>query len=96
MKRFFLEFDFEPHSHAELLAINEPRISGGVWDYTRQRHCADHTWFGQAKSFKTVKGYISYVKKTYPTQKPHNFRIFDLDAPEEPCGHVGEVYFQAV
>lgn len=44
---------------------------------------------------KTMKGYISWVKKHYAHQHPRNFRIFDREAPDEPCGHIGQVYFRA-
>ena len=96
MKRFFLEFDFEPIPW-DALPDGEPHLHGGAWDYTRQSHCRNHTYYGtEASSLRTVKGYIARVKKTYPAQCPHNFRIFDREAPDEPCGHVGQVYFQEI
>lgn len=93
MKRFFLEFDFEK---VKELPEGEDRLFGGCYDYTKKEHSPTHagvSWNGN--SMKTMKGYINRIKRDYPTQKPHNFRIFDRQAPDEPCGHVGEVYFQA-
>lgn len=91
MKRFSLEFDFTP---TESLLPNEFRLVGGCWDYTRMSHCEDHISYGEGSTMKTMKGYISRIKKQYPSQNPHNFRIFDREAPEEPCGHIGQIYFQ--
>lgn len=95
MKRFFVEFDFVQVPRDQL-PDGEGWLVGGYWDYTKQKHSAVHTTYGDAGTMKTAKGYISRIKKNYPTQQPHNFRIFDRMAPDEPCGHVGEVYFQAV
>ncbi len=92
MKRFFLEFDFEP---AEELKEDEPRLYGGCYDFTKNEYSLFHTCYGFGSSMKTMRGYISRIKKKYPSQNPHNFRIFDYEAPDEPCGHVGQVYFQA-
>ena len=93
MKRFFVEFDFVP---TRALGENEHRLYGGCWDYTKQEHSPVHEGLGwNASSLKTAKGYINRIKKLYPSQHPHNFRIFDLEAPEESCGHVGQIYFQA-
>ena len=91
MKRFTLEFDFNV---VDDLPEDEPRLYGGCWDFTRMSHCEDHISYGQGSTMKAVKGYISYAKKRYPSQRPHNFRIFDREAPEEPCGHIGQVYFE--
>lgn len=92
MKRYSLEFDFTP---CDRLPPDEGRLYGGFWDYTRQSHSATHTaWGTGASTLKTAKGYISRIKRLYPSQAPHNFRIFDDEAPLEPCGHSGEVFFQ--
>ncbi len=96
MKRFFLEFDFVPCTRNEAEEHNECWLTGGVWDFTKSEHSPIHEGVGwQGNSLKTMKGYISRIKKTYAYQQPHNFRIFDREAPEEPCGHVGQVYFEA-
>ena len=95
MKRFFVEFDFDPVKREDL-PEGEGWLTGGCWDYTKQEHSPTHDGIGwNASSMKTAKGYISRIKKYYPSQHPHNFRIFDREAPDEPCGHVGQVYFQA-
>lgn len=95
MKRYFLEFDFEPVQRTDL-PEGEGWLTGGCWDYTKQMHSPIHEGVGwNGNSMKTMKGYINRIKKAFPTQHPHNFRIFDREAPDEPCGHVGQVYFQA-
>lgn len=96
MKRFFLEYDFVPCTREEAEANGEGWLTGGCWDFTRQDWVDDHEGVGwEGNSMKTMKGYIGYIKRNYPSQKPHNFRIFDRQAPDEPCGHVGQIYFQA-
>ena len=93
MKRFFVEFDFTPSSQ---LQPEEPKIRGQYWDHTQQCYSATHAYWGtEASTLKTAMGYISRIKKLYPSQNPHNFRVFDRQAPVEPCGHVGQVFFQA-
>ena len=94
-KRFFLEFDFDPVDKSDL-PEDEHWLTGGCWDYTKQDYSPTHEGGGwNASTMKTAKGYIARIKKLYPSQHPHNFRIFDYEAPDEPCGHVGQVYFQA-
>jgi len=93
MKRYSLEFDFTPASQ---LQPDEGKLHGKGWDYTQQCYSPTHEcWGTRASTLKTAKGYISRIKKRYPSQNPHNFRIFDIEAPLEPCGYVGEVFFQA-
>lgn len=92
MKRFFLEFDFAP---APNLPETEERLYGGTFDYSKQEYSKVHVGGYEGNTIRAMKNYISRIKKSYPTQKPHNFRIFDRQAPDEPCGHVGEVYFQS-
>ena len=91
MKRFFVEFDFTP---CDNLSEDESRLYGGYYDYTKQCHSPTHVGDWRAATLRTAKGYISRIKKRYPSQNPHNFRIFDMEAPLEPCGHVGQVFFQ--
>ena len=94
-KRFFLEFDFVPCTHEEAEVNGEEWLTGKAWDYTKQDYVHGHEAGGwRGNSMKTMKGYISRIKRLYAHQKPHNFRIFDYEAPDEPCGHVGQVYFQ--
>ncbi len=93
MKRYSLEFDFTP---SDQLEPGEWKLYGKCWDYTKQCYSETHeAWGTGASTLKTAKGYISRIKKRYPSQAPHNFRIFDTEAPLEPCGHVGQVFFQA-
>lgn len=95
-KRFFLEFDFVPCTMQEAEDHGEGWLTGRAYDYTKKDWIHGHEGVGwNGNSMKTMKGYISYIKKHYAYQKPHNFRIFDREAPDEPCGHVGQVFFQA-
>ena len=43
---------------------------------------------------KTMKGYISKIKREKAEYMPRDFRIYDYEAPDEPDGHVGEVYHE--
>ena len=96
MKRFFLEFDYVPCTMSEAEEHNEYWLTGKAWDYTKQDYVLGHQGVGwNGNSMKTMKGYIRKIRKMYKYQKPHNFRIFDIEAPDEPCGHVGQVYFEA-
>lgn len=96
MKRFFLEFDYVPCTMSEAEEHNEYWLTGEAWDYTKQDYVRGHAGVGwNGNSMKTMKGYIRKIKKMYKYQRPHNFRIFDREAPDEPCGHVGQVYFEA-
>lgn len=96
MKRYSLEFDIIPCSMKEAEEHGEIWLRGKAWDYTKQEYSDNHEAGGwNGNSMRTMKGYINKLKKNYPHQKPHNFRIFDIEAPDEPCGHVGCVYFQA-
>lgn len=95
-KRFSLEFDFVPCSREEAEEHNEGWLTGHAWDYTKQSYALNHEGTGwNGNSMKTMKSYICKIKKNYKHQQPHNFRIFDREAPDEPCGHIGQVYFQA-
>lgn len=93
MKRYFLEFDIDIVPR-DRLPENEGLLIGGCWDYTIQDYNPAHVGGGwNGNSLKTMMGYISRIKKNYHSQHPHNFRIFDRMAPDEPCGHVGQVFF---
>ena len=93
MKRYFVEFDFTP-SHQ--LQPEEPKLRGNYWNYVQMCNDLTHAYWGtEASTLKTAKGYISRIKKLYPYQNPHNFRIFDRQAQCEPCGHARQVFFQA-
>ena len=43
---------------------------------------------------KTMKNYISKIKKLKAEYNPREFRIYDLEAPDEPDGHVGQIYYE--
>lgn len=43
---------------------------------------------------KTMKAYINKIRKDYADLEPHDFRIYDREAPDEPNGHVGCVYHE--
>ena len=93
MKRYFVEFDFTPNVQ---LQDGERKLYGKSWDYTKQCYSPNHECVQTgASTLRTAKSYISRIKKRYSSQNPHNFRIFDTEAPLEPCGHIGEVFFQA-
>lgn len=88
MKRYFLEFDVTyPENH--------PGIGGYydhfLGDYSRY-HVGGSRWCGN--SMKTMKSYISNIRKNYADCEPHDFRIYDYEAPDEPDGHVGQVYHE--
>ena len=87
MKRFFLEYDVRKPLH--------PNATGS-WDHTKQCYTPFHVcgnWNGN--SMRTMKGYIRRIRKDYAEQEPHSFRVYDYQAPDEPDGHVGQVYFEA-
>ena len=93
MKQYFVEFDFTPSPQ---LQPEEPKLRGNYWNYVQMCYDPTHAYWGaEASTLKTAKGYISRIKKLYPSQNPHNFRIFDRQAPCEPCGHARQVFFQA-
>lgn len=94
MKRFTLEFDFTPMKREDI-PEDLGWLTGRYWDYTEQDYVYGHQGGFNGNSMKTMKGYISWVKKRYAHQHPRNFRIFDREAPDEPCGHIGQVYFRA-
>lgn len=87
IKRYSLEFDIKYPELANGL--------GGCWnhligDYDRF-HCGSH-WRGN--SLRTMKSYIYRIRKQYAELAPYNFRVYDIEAPEEPDGHIGQVYFE--
>ena len=94
MKRYSLEFDFTPMER-EGIPEDFGWLTGKCWDFTKRDYVRGHQGGYQGNSMKTMKGYINRIKKQYAPQHPRNFRIFDIEAPDEPCGHVGQVYFQA-
>ncbi len=89
-----MEFDFTPMKREDI-PEDLGWLTGRYWDYTKQDYVYGHQGGFNGNSMKTMKGYISWVKKHYAHQHPRNFRIFDREAPDEPCGHIGQVYFQA-
>ena len=87
MKRFFLEFDVRK---PEL----QPGIGGG-YDHIKGSYSKTHVVGGwNGNSMKTMKGYIRRIRKNYAELEPHDFRIYDYEAPDEPDGHVGQVYHE--
>lgn len=95
MKRYILQFDFDPVPAAGLQE-NEYPLYAKSWDYTKQDYADGHAIYGSGNSLKTMKGYISKIKREHPSQHPHNFRVFDFYADEvEPFGEKAQVYFQA-
>lgn len=87
MKRFFLEFDVR---HPEL----KPGI-GGSYDHLKGDYCKHHVGGGyNGNTIKTMKGYIRKIRREYAELEPHDFRIYDYEAPDEPDGHVGQVYYE--
>lgn len=86
MKRYFLEYDVRKPQYPDAV---------GCYDHIKGIYTPYHVsanWNGN--SMKTMKGYISRIKKNYAEQEPYNFRVYDYQAPDEPDGHVGCVYFQ--
>lgn len=86
MKRFFLEFD-----------VTHPELSPGIGGYYNhligaydKHHIGGSCYCGN--SMKTMKTYINKIRRDYAEFEPHDFRIYDREAPDEPDGHVGCVY----
>ena len=88
VKRYSLEFDIKyPELDTYGLGGCYNHLTG---DYDKY-HCGSY-WRGN--SLKTMKSYIYKIRKQYAELKPHNFRIYDIEAPEESDGHMGQVYFE--
>ena len=87
MKRYFLEFDVKfPEKCQELT---------GYFDHLSGKYEKTHCGGGwNANSMRTMKAYIRKIRKDYSDACPFNFRVYDYDAPDEPDGHVGQVYFE--
>lgn len=86
MKRYFLEFDVE---------FPEKCNDGGYFNHITGKYEKTHCGGGwNGNSMKTMKSYIRKIRKEYTEAKPLNFRVYDYDAPDEPDGHVGQVYFE--
>ena len=45
-------------------------------------------------SMKTMKNYISKIRCEKAEYNPREFRVYDLEAPDEPDGHAGQVYYE--
>lgn len=85
VKRYSLEFDIKYPDYTIGGYYNH--LTG---DYDKY-HCSGH-WYGN--SLRTMKSYIYKIRKQYAELEPYNFRIYDIEAPEEPDGHIGQVYFE--
>lgn len=83
MKRYFLEY-----------VSDENEGCGGTWNHLTQQY-DNHLHGGyHGNSMRTMKGYISKIKKEKAEYKPRDFRIYDYEAPDEPDGHVGQIYHE--
>lgn len=83
MKRYFLEYvsdEIKPCSgtYNHLTGEYDKHLHGG--------YCGN--------SLKTMKGYISKIKREKAEYSPRDFRIYDYEAPDEPDGHVGQIYHE--
>ena len=87
MKRFFLEFD-----------VNRPELNpgcGGCYNHIKGDYDKNHCGIGwNGNSMRTMKNYIRKIRKEWAALEPHDFRIYDYEAPDEPDGHVGQVYHE--
>ena len=83
MKRYFLEY-----------TSNERAACSGTFNHLTQQY--DKYLHGgyRGNSMKTMKSYISKIRKEKAEYNPRDFRIYDYDAPDEIDGHVGQVYFE--
>ena len=83
MKRYFLEY-----------ASDEIEPCNGTYnhltgEYDKHLHSG---YYGN--SLKTMKGYISKIKREKAEYSPRDFRIYDYESPDEPDGHVGQIYHE--
>lgn len=85
-KRYILEYDVR---HPEIV----PGI-GGLFDHNTGYYSKYHCAGGTGNSMKTMKGYIRRIRREYAACEPHGFRVYDFEAPDEPDGHIGQVYYE--
>ncbi len=86
VKRYSLEFDIKYPDYRIGGCYNH--LTGNYDKY----HCGSY-WRGN--SLRTMKSYIYKIRKQYAELEPYNFRIYDIEATEEPDGHIGQVYFES-
>lgn len=83
MKRFFLEY-----------ISDEGHGTGGCYNHLTGEYDAKLHDGYRANSMRTMKSYISKIKREKAEYNPRDFRIYDYEAPHEPDGHVGQVYYE--
>ena len=83
MKRYFLEYI---SNEISACSGTSNHLTGEYDKHLHSGYCGN--------SMKTMKGYISKIKREKSEFKPHDFRIYDYEAPEEPDGHVGQIYYE--
>lgn len=82
MKRYFLEY------------ISDDTIHGGVYNHLTGEYDKHLHGDYNGNSLKTMKGYIAKIKREQAEYNPRDFRIYDYEAPDEPNGHVGQIYHE--
>lgn len=83
MTRYFLEYI------SDEIAPCHGTYNHLIGDYDKHLH---GDYYGN--SMRTMKNYISKIKREKAQYHPRAFRIYDLEAPDEPDGHAGQVYFE--
>lgn len=77
----------------EYISDERAACSGTYNHLTQQYDKHLHSGYN-GNSMKTMKNYISKIKKLKAEYNPREFRIYDLEAPDEPDGHIGQVYYE--
>lgn len=82
-KRFFMEY-----------ISDEREACSGTFNHITQQYDKHLHGDLRGNSMKTMKNYISKIRREKAEYNPRDFRVYDLEAPDEPDGHVGQVYYE--
>lgn len=83
MKRYFLEY-----------TSDEREVCSGTYNHlTGVYDKFLHSGF-RGNSMKIMKAYIRQIRRNKAEYNPRDFRVYDYQAPDEPDGHVGQVYYE--